>query len=537
MGSSGGDFGRHLHFQVEKDDPHGRPFWPTYTVEGNNGNEIQKAYPASVADASLTEAQRNEVASKVQANTVNPMELVENGSFQRETECIDSVQPPEARISSPPDGGKFIVGETISFNGSNSSDPDGDIAVWTWDFGDGTIQESLTASGATQEHSYSSPGTYTVELTVEDNDGATDTDSVKIEIEEALAANVVDDDQEECPNAGHTNIQDAIDAASSGDEIVVCTGSYGEFSVDNRLAIRSKSGPNVTSFSSASIGADDVEIKGFTVTGGDGIFIGSGSRNTTIENNEFSSVSGIQIFPQTGGHQVLNNTIEGKPIVYLENVSGHTVTGNPRQVIMLNSENIIVEGLTLEANYPLQVIETSDSKFSDNSVSTSRTGVVIRWLSNDNEVVGNDIDAFGAVSGMSIQQSDRNKVWQNRISGTPIQAIGMSNTEDNIVDHNKWRGFTVTFTSTNDVIFLNDFDVNNVSLSFTNNTWHNPAIATYTYENDTYTNHLGNHWDNYSGSDVDGDGIGDIPFEIMNGTQDAYPLIDSFESYTIVGPQ
>jgi nitrous oxidase accessory protein NosD len=48
----------------------------------------------------------------------------------------------------------------------------------------------------------------------------------------ALAAHgtrlVVDDDKVECPNAGFTHIQDAVNAASPGDEIRVCEGIYVE---------------------------------------------------------------------------------------------------------------------------------------------------------------------------------------------------------------------------------------------------------------------------------------------------------------------
>ena len=56
-----------------------------------------------------------------------------------------------------------------SFDGSGSSDPDGTIASYAWDFGDGA-----TGTGTTPVHTYASPGDYTVALTVKDNSGATD---------------------------------------------------------------------------------------------------------------------------------------------------------------------------------------------------------------------------------------------------------------------------------------------------------------------------------------------------------------------------
>jgi hypothetical protein len=53
---------------------------------------------------------------------------------------------------------------TIAFDGSGSSDPDGAIKSYTWDFGDGS-----TGTGAKAEHTYAKPGTYAAKLTVADN--------------------------------------------------------------------------------------------------------------------------------------------------------------------------------------------------------------------------------------------------------------------------------------------------------------------------------------------------------------------------------
>ena len=56
---------------------------------------------------------------------------------------------------------------TIAFNASGSYDPDGSITSYEWDFGDGT-----NATGITVNHTFSA-GTYTVRLTVTDNEGLT----------------------------------------------------------------------------------------------------------------------------------------------------------------------------------------------------------------------------------------------------------------------------------------------------------------------------------------------------------------------------
>jgi len=63
-----------------------------------------------------------------------------------------------------------MVGQTISFDASASYDPDGSIVSYFWDFGDGFV-----ASGEQVSHSYSDSGTYQVNLTVIDNDAATNT--------------------------------------------------------------------------------------------------------------------------------------------------------------------------------------------------------------------------------------------------------------------------------------------------------------------------------------------------------------------------
>jgi|GEM_PF-3797867 len=88
--------------------------------------------------------------------------------------------PPTADAGGPYIG--FTPGAMIDFDGSNSTDSDGTIENYTWDFGDGNVSYEMSPSFA-----FEFEGTYTVELTVTDNGGATGSDTVVIDI---VAANV-----------------------------------------------------------------------------------------------------------------------------------------------------------------------------------------------------------------------------------------------------------------------------------------------------------------------------------------------------------
>jgi len=70
------------------------------------------------------------------------------------------------------------VGEDVTFDAAGSGDTDGEIVAYRWDFGDGTTFEGVSGT-----HAYSDAGDYTVTLTVEDDDGATDTLSDTITVE------------------------------------------------------------------------------------------------------------------------------------------------------------------------------------------------------------------------------------------------------------------------------------------------------------------------------------------------------------------
>jgi len=85
-----------------------------------------------------------------------------------------SNQPPVADAG--PD--QIVNTSTVSFDGSGSYDPDGDIVTYKWHFGDNT-----TGVGKKVQHRYSKDGNYTVVLNVTDDFGATDEDTCKVTVD------------------------------------------------------------------------------------------------------------------------------------------------------------------------------------------------------------------------------------------------------------------------------------------------------------------------------------------------------------------
>lgn len=78
-----------------------------------------------------------------------------------------------------------LASDIINFT-DLSTDPDGSIVEWHWDFGDST-NETITTPPANTTHQYAAVGTYTITLTVTDNEGATNNVSKDIIVGVTLA--------------------------------------------------------------------------------------------------------------------------------------------------------------------------------------------------------------------------------------------------------------------------------------------------------------------------------------------------------------
>jgi PKD repeat protein len=88
------------------------------------------------------------------------------------------MQAPTAIITSDRTGGVRPV--VVAFDGRTSSDPDGVIAGYSWNFGDAASGSANTSTLGNPVHTYSSPGTFTASLVVTDNQGNASAAATKV---------------------------------------------------------------------------------------------------------------------------------------------------------------------------------------------------------------------------------------------------------------------------------------------------------------------------------------------------------------------
>ncbi|MHA1266981.1 MAG: PKD domain-containing protein [Candidatus Helarchaeota archaeon] len=118
------------------------------------------------------------------------LEVIDDEGLTDSDELLVTVNNIEPLAIAGPDQ-ETIVGESILFDGSNSLDTPSDLPLlsYYWDFGDGTSEIGMTTF-----HRYTECGEYTVTLTVTDDDGASDVDSLIVLVKPILAVIDIDPD-------------------------------------------------------------------------------------------------------------------------------------------------------------------------------------------------------------------------------------------------------------------------------------------------------------------------------------------------------
>jgi len=227
-----------------------------------------------------------------------------------------------------------------------------------------------------------------------------------------------------------------------------------------------------------------------------GIFLISSSRNE-ITNNSFKNdgifISGTKV-SHYNSHTIENNAVNGKPIYYYKNTNGIRVPEGAGEVILANCSNMTVENVNVSSSsIGVEIAYTKNSLISNINASNKNYCGIHLYNSQNNTISNNN--ANGNFNGIYIEKSQNNKIYLNN--------------------------------------FINNTD--NVHSSNSRNIWNSTSKITYTYNENAYTNYLGNYWSDYKekypdAEEIEGCGIWDTPYSI-DSDKNNYPLMKTSENY------
>ncbi len=327
----------------------------------------------------------------------------------------------------------------------------------------------------------------------------------------------------------YTYIRDAVYDAEPGDTIFVFSGTYYEYNIAITKSINLIGEDKNTTI----VDARKKEGSIFNIYNTNGVNI---SNFKLLNSSSSLTYSSIRI---NSNYVIIYNNIISSP-----NSNGILVYDRKHDIIIKNNEiskcdigiyfyyeshdNEILDNIIYDCNYGIYPC-TANSKFIGNTIRNNKYGFFLAFF-NDNIVRNNRlVDNSEAAMRLS------SYVYNNFIF------------ENNVENNNKGLHLTVDADSPYDnYIYFNnitnnieglkiyssfDHSVNNNHFygnNFIGNRLFNVQYIGTVAENSWNTNNFGNYWDDYTGYDYNGDGIGDSPYFIKTSNIDNYPLMEPY---------
>jgi len=293
----------------------------------------------------------------------------------------------------------------------------------------------------------------------------------------------------------YEKIQEAINAAKSGDTIFVKAGTYNEdwISVNKPVSLVGDNQKSLIYYHSALgfiVTANNARVTGFTIMSieamqGYAISIANSS-DCVIENNLIEdNLVGISVYGSSSGNTISGNVLEcNERSIELIDSPGNTISEN-------NITGALVSGISLDAS--------SGNTVSGNRISDLEDGMgaLMLWRSSNNVIVRNLL--FGGNPMFMIDYSS-NTLSENFVMDSEYGIVVGASSSNNI--------YSNYFINVTQLILDTEMGAGLPS----ENSWDNGVE--------------GNYWSNYEGTDADGDGIGDSVHVLYGNNQDNYPLMD-----------
>jgi len=195
-----------------------------------------------------------------------------------------------------------------------------------------------------------------------------------------------------------------------------------------------------------------------------GIYLGY-SDNNDISGNTFFNDGLFIEYPHFCDNKVDNNTVNGKPLVYLEDESDKIIDNEAGQVILVNCDNIIAENLNLsDTTVGIELLKTYNCTIKNNDCSNNYYGIYSSGSSGNN-INGNKI-ASNNRHGIHFSSSSGNNITGNNIISNKRSGVFSYNSDGNNITGNN------IITNNGDGIFLAYSDDNNITgNNITSNSW------------------------------------------------------------------
>jgi nitrous oxidase accessory protein len=208
------------------------------------------------------------------------------------------------------------------------------------------------------------------------------------------------------------------------------------------------------------------------------------------------------------------------------------------------SQNIIRSNAAANNIHGIKLYDTSANVVYDNTLEMNMYGVYLHGTCSANLIINNTIRwcTSEGSSGVGLPFEGW-EVRQNVISGNTIEdgdtGMNLGRSRDAIIASNRITGNTCglnvsLFAERND-IFHNDFiNDSNVESSLVDYTLDPAAPVFYRFSNRYLKLLMGNYYSDYAGSDADGNGLGDTPYD-SDRYHDNQPLTQEIASYRLHG--
>ncbi len=319
------------------------------------------------------------------------------------------------------------------------------------------------------------------------------------------------------PSASYPTIQSALAAAKDGDTIKIASGTINENINYDGYALAVSTGLSQPKTGITLQGSADTvingavtllylkqfKIAGLTVTGD--LTLGNCGAYGYVSGSVVSGVSVGSILT-IGGSE---NTVTDCQAQLLILKGGNTKTEFPATNTLV--ENNQLKGLTLQAGSHSNTIK-------GNTISHGTTGITEEpsktyYLTGNNQFINNTIADCDV--GVSLFCSTGDNGAASHSSDHFIQNIVRNNAVGLYLSASAQYVMSNTY-------YHNDFQNNGVQVKINNpvsNVWDDG-------------NKKGNYWSTYTGTDANGDGVGDTPHKIDTQNQDNYPLMKPYSAQT-----